>query len=105
MEYVELVEVEIPALSDPEANWDMQWQQVSWEMGQLSEDQRHPMLFGGSPVWMQMYDQTPTNPDGEKMTFVGQIYASDLTAYVASLSLYLFYCPKHHIVTQVAQMS
>ena len=104
-EYVELVEVEIPALSDPEANWDMQWQQVSWEMGQLSKDQRNPLLFGGAPVWMQPYDGTPTNPDGVKMMFVGQIYASDLTAYVAELSLYLFYCPKHNIGKQVAQMS
>jgi hypothetical protein len=103
-EYLELIEAEIPMLSDPEANWDMQWQQLCWEIHQRTEGQWNPIMFGGNAVWMQMYDATPSNPDGQEMEFIGQIAAGDLTGGVAGMSLYLFYCPKHNIVTQVAQM-
>lgn len=63
----------------------------------------HP-IFGGEPLWIQT-PQPPVGPDGKPMRFIGQVQATHFSSSVADFELYLFYSQKHHLVTQVAQIS
>jgi hypothetical protein len=60
------------------------------------------LLFGGQPCWLQHPD-TPVDPDGEPMAFVGQVRASVFSGEMDHCMIYLFHSPKHRIVTQVMQ--
>jgi len=55
--------------------------------------------FGGSPDWWQLNDRTPLNPDGDKMIFIGQFWTDYLE--IADRLIYIFYCPKYSMTTQI----
>jgi hypothetical protein len=61
-------------------------------------------FFGHTPHWTQ-HDQTPRDPDGRPMDFVGQLRADYLTDHAADFDCYLFYSPRYRIVSQVLQMT
>ncbi len=59
--------------------------------------------LGALPNFIQNGGYYPTDPDGNDMLFIGQCNASDFG--FPNIGLYLFYSPKHHLVTQVHQMT
>jgi len=61
-------------------------------------------FIGGAPCWTQ-HDETPKDPDGDGMIFIGQIVAMDFSDEVGDKDLYLFYSPKHRLVTQIDQQT
>lgn len=98
--FVELVEVEVPQLTE-DNKWD--WTDDVTKAGKaLGHSVLYCNQFGSAPWWAQS-DETPLDPDGEKMTFVGQIRADDYSDEVADKDLYLFYSPKHQLVVQIDQ--
>lgn len=60
--------------------------------------------FGGAPEWLQS-DETPTDPDGNPMAFVAQLYADRLSGAVPDFVCFLFYSPRHRLLCQVTQAS
>jgi hypothetical protein len=60
------------------------------------------LWIGASPMWLQS-ESVPLNPDKEEMDFVGQISADFFSEDMFAYMIYLFYCPKHQIVTQLVQ--
>jgi len=54
-------------------------------------------LRTGKPSWLQS-DETPRDPDGQKMEFIAQLDHSNMFG-----TLYLFYSEKHQLVSQVFQ--
>lgn len=59
-------------------------------------------FFGGRPCWLQGSD-TPVDPDGNAMEFVGQVNPSWLSGDLWDGKVYMFYSPKHQLITLVGQ--
>jgi len=99
--YVEMVELEIPALTAQNSD---EWVDAVAAQGKAAGYKHisYANHFGCYPYWTQ-HDETPLDPDGEPMLFIGQIRADDYSDEVADADLYLFFSPKHGIVTQMDQ--
>ncbi len=59
--------------------------------------------IGHKATWTQS-PETPLNPDGKEMHFIGKIYATNWCDGV-DWTYFLFYCPEHNIVTQISQFT
>jgi len=99
--YVELVELEMPELTKQN--------RAAWvdSVAAQAKAAGHKRLsyanhFGCCPYWTQQ-DETPRDPDGAPMLFIGQIRADDYSDEVADADLYLFFSPNHNLVTQIDQ--
>ena len=57
---------------------------------------------GGAPSWMQG-NETPTDPDGNPMTFIAQVYTRYYTNDSCAKDIYLFYSHKHQLAVMVYQ--
>ena len=99
--YVEMIELDVPELTkDNQSDWtDIVYDAVQ-EAGDSSLG--YSNMFGYRPWWAQN-NETPKNPDGASMLFVGQIRADDYSDEVTDKDLYLFFCPKYGMVTQIDQ--
>jgi hypothetical protein len=58
--------------------------------------------IGGEPEWTQS-DETPTDPDGNPMTFIAQVYSDNFTDDYCSKEIYLFYSDKHKLAVLLYQ--
>lgn len=117
-EFLDFKELEVGQVSPADNNWPFQLQdKIKAEKGKdfllLTEDEKAvgfsvfrmmDLMLGGSPAWLQ-YPQVPKNKDNKKMEFVGQLFAPRLSEHLHDFMIYLFYCPKESIVTQVIQFS
>lgn len=99
--YVELVALEMPELTEQNR---AEWVDSVASQGKAAGHKRlsYANHFGCCPYWTQQ-DETPRDPDGAPMRFIGQIRADDFSDEVADADLYLFFSPKHGIVTQIDQ--
>lgn len=98
--YVAMIPLNVPELTaENQSNWPEAVDDAARKAG---ERLRYKNQFGYRPWWTQ-HDETPTDPDGEPMLFIGQIRADDYSDEVADSDLYLFFSPKHGIVTQIDQ--
>lgn len=98
--YVEMVALDVPDLT---AESQSAWPEAVYAAAkQAGERLSYSNQFGYRPWWAQ-HDETPTDPDGEPMLFIGQIRADDYSDEVADSDLYLFFSPKHGLVTQIDQ--
>jgi hypothetical protein len=59
------------------------------------------LLLRGTPIW-RTGDQTPRDPDGHPMEFVGQVDAALFSKEIGG-TIYLFHAPSHRLVTLVSQ--
>lgn len=59
------------------------------------------LMLRGRPVW-RIADETPLDPDGKPMQFVGQLDAARFSAEIGG-TIYLFHAPAHRLVTMVSQ--
>jgi hypothetical protein len=59
------------------------------------------LMLRGRPFWLQS-DETPLDPDGARMQFVGQVDASRFSNEIGGM-IYLFHAPAHRLVTMVSQ--
>lgn len=64
---------------------------------EIKENRTEGKLRLGKPYWQQS-NETPRDPDGQKMAFVAQLDHSNMFG-----TLYLFYSEKHQLVSQVFQ--
>lgn len=64
---------------------------------QIEDNRTEGTLRLGKPDWQQS-NETPRDPDGQKMEFVAQLDHSNMFG-----TLYLFYSEKHQMVSQVFQ--
>jgi len=64
---------------------------------EVEDNRTEGTLTTGKPGWAQS-DETPRDPDGQKMEFVAQLDHSNMFG-----TLYLFYSEKHQLVSQVFQ--
>lgn len=64
---------------------------------EVEDNRTEGTLTTGKPGWCQS-DETPRDPDGQKMEFVAQLDHSNMFG-----TLYLFYSEKHQLVSQVFQ--
>jgi Leucine-rich repeat (LRR) protein len=60
------------------------------------------MFLTPKPIWLQS-DSTPVDPEGKVMEFVGQIDPSVISGDLPDGRVYMFYSPKHQIITLVGQ--
>lgn len=60
------------------------------------------MFLASKPIWLQS-DSTPVDPEGKVMEFVGQIDPSVISGDLPDGRVYMFYSPKHQIITLVGQ--
>ena len=59
-------------------------------------------FFGGQPNWLQNND-TPGSPDDSAMEFVGQVNPGWVSGDLWDGMIYMFYSPKHLLITLVWQ--
>ncbi len=59
------------------------------------------LLLRGRPVWLSG-DETPLDPEGKAMQFVGQVDAARFSNEIGGM-IYLFHAPAHGLVTMVSQ--
>lgn len=59
---------------------------------------------GGEPQWTQS-DETPSDPDGNPMTFIAKVYTGDFTDDSCSKDIFLFYSDKHKLAVQIYQIT
>lgn len=98
--FMEMVTLDVPELT---AVTESDWPQAVYDAAeQVDQPLSYSNQFGHRPWWAQ-HDETPTDPDGEPMLFIGQIRADDYSGEVADFDLYLFFSPKHRLVTQIDQ--
>lgn len=62
------------------------------------------IIPGGDPRWEQE-DETPLDPDGNKMTFVAQYNSGKICSDSCEKEIYLFYSDKHKLAVQIYQTS
>lgn len=93
---------------DPEWRWAADahryWASVERHARAVDAKLSARIMFGGVPNWTQN-DQTPRDPDGVPMRFVGQLNAGLFTDYAVDVDLYLFYSPKHALAVQITQLT
>lgn len=58
--------------------------------------------IGGEPNWVQS-DETPTDPDGNPMTFIAETYTGNYTDDSCAKHIYLFYSDKHKVAVLLYQ--
>lgn len=99
--FIELVPLEMPELT---AHNNSEWVETVHTRGKLAGHRSlsYSDHFAACPYWTQS-DETPLDPDGKPMQFVGQIRADNYSDEVAGSDQFLFYSPKHKLVTQIDQ--
>lgn len=101
-----LVEVAVPDASyapdSPIRDRYPYWNDVASQIGSVDPELSIEFFFGGVPNWVQN-DETPLDPDGRPMTFIGQMLADAVTENAAPTDIYLFYSRRHQLVSQIAQ--
>lgn len=98
----DLVELDVPRLT-AENRWD--WSGFIYAAAKAAGVKVSPRShLGPVPRWVQD-DETPTDPDDEPMRFVGQISGYDFSDQVPDVDIFLFYSPKHQLITQITQMT
>jgi hypothetical protein len=58
--------------------------------------------IGGEPEWIQG-DQTPLDPDGNRMTFIARVYNSNFYVKSGGKDIYLFYSDKFKLAVLLYQ--
>lgn len=119
--FVDLVETEVPLLDDawtpspealnasslvyPDSKRAVEyWYTLGELAGERDPWRSASFFFAHTPHWTQS-DETPLDPDGNPMQFVGQMRADLLTDQVPDFDYFLFFSPKHRLVTQVTQVT
>jgi len=76
------------------------------ETGKLTNSYNEPKdifeQIGGEVVWTQG-DETPIDPDGNKMTFIAKVYTLNYTDDFCDKDIYLFYSEKFKIAVLIYQ--
>ncbi len=107
--FIKLVPIDVPELTEEnQFDWLTGVNQTIYEINEKETGDIFEGIiagnnyFGLKPWWVQ-WDATPKNPDGEPMQFIGQITAMEFSDEVGDKDIYLFYCPKYKMVTQIDQ--
>jgi hypothetical protein len=58
--------------------------------------------IGGEPKWTQS-DETPSDPEGNPMTFIAKVYTGNYTDDSCAKDVYLFYSDKHKLAILLYQ--